>query len=149
VVQGGLTGIITKKWGEVALIKFSLIGSAIGFLVMLTAYNLPTIILTVSFFIFSNAMIRPGVSSLISKRAGMGQGIAMGLNNSFMSLGRVVGPLLAGFLIDINLSLPYIMGSLVTLVGFLLCLFLLKPIQKTGNDPLHLSDKPIAKIGMD
>ncbi len=149
VVQGGLTGYLTKKWGEVTLIKLSFIGSTVGFLLMLTAYNLPTILLTVSFFILSNAMIRPGVSSLISKRATMGQGVAMGLNNSFMSLGRVVGPLLAGILIDINLSLPYIFGSLVTLIGFILCLYFLKSSPKPASPGQDAADVQAAEIGTD
>jgi DHA1 family multidrug resistance protein-like MFS transporter len=129
-VQGGLTGYATKRWGEEGVIKFSLLGTAVGFVLMLLAFNLTTILLTVSFFVFSNAMMRPGVSSLISRRAEMGQGIAMGLNNSFMSLGRVVGPLLAGMLFDIRISLPYISGGLVALTGFLLCLKFLKVQRK-------------------
>ena len=71
----------------------------------------------------------PGVSSLTSKRAQTGQGSAMGLNNSFMSLGRVVGPALAGVLFDVNLTFPYILGSILTFIGFILCLFLLKPAR--------------------
>lgn len=149
VVQGFLTGYATKKWGEVALIKFSLLGSAIGFLLMLTAFNLPTILITVSFFIFSNAMIRPGVSTLISKRATIGQGVSMGLNNSFMSLGRVVGPLLAGTLIDINLSLPYLSGSLITLVGFILCLYLLKPTPKKEGSYQEMPEIPTTSTSLD
>ena len=54
----------------------------------------------------------------------------MGLNNSFMSLGRVVGPVLAGTLFDIDLRLPYLSGGVVTFVGFLLCLVLLKAIPE-------------------
>ncbi|MCB2178887.1 MFS transporter [bacterium] len=132
-VQGGLTGYATKRWGEEKVITFSFLGSAIGFVLMLAAFNLPTVLVTVSVFVFSNAMIRPGVSSLISKRAKMGQGVAMGLNNSFMSLGRVIGPLLAGTLLDINLHLPYLVGGLVTLVGFVLCIIWLKSThQKTA-----------------
>jgi DHA1 family multidrug resistance protein-like MFS transporter len=131
-VQGGLTGPATKRFGEEWVIKASLIGSAVGFVLMLVATNLATILLTVGFFVFANAMIRPGVSSLISRRAEMGQGIAMGLNNSFMSLGRVVGPILAGALFDINIQLPYLSGGIATLLGFILCLQLLKP-QKTEN----------------
>jgi len=149
VVQGFLTGYVTKRWGEVMLIKFSLIGSTMGFLLMLTANSLATILLTVSFYVFSNAMLRPGVSSLISKRARMGQGIAMGLNNSFMSLGRVVGPLLAGFLIDINLSLPYFVGSLVNLIGFILCLFLLKSARQTNALTQESPTLPSSKLGLD
>ena len=128
-VQGGLTGPATKRWGEENVIKASLIASAIGFVLMLLAFNLWTILLTVGFFVFSNAMIRPGVASLISKRTEAGQGISMGLNNSFMSLGRVVGPVLAGFLFDINISLPYLSGGLATLIGFFLCLRLLNSLK--------------------
>jgi DHA1 family multidrug resistance protein-like MFS transporter len=70
---------------------------------MLEAADMATLLLTVMFFVTSNAMLRPGVSSLISKRTPGGQGSAMGLNNAFMSLGRIVGPLWAGFAFDINL----------------------------------------------
>ena len=149
LVQGFLTGYVTKKWGEVALIKFSFLGSAVGFLLMLTANDLPSILITVSFFILSNAMIRPGVSTLISKRATIGQGIAMGLNNSFMSLGRVVGPLLAGTLIDINLNLPYISGSLITLLGFILCLYLLKPNSETQTATQEVKEITSVTPGID
>ena len=117
IVQGLLTGPATKRFGEETVIKASLIGSSIGFLLMLWAFNLPTILLSVGFYVFSNAMVRPGISSLISRRADMGQGIAMGLNNSFMSLGRVVGPLTAGFLFDIDLGLPYLSGAVINMIG--------------------------------
>lgn len=127
-VQGVLTGPATKRFGEETVIKASLIGSSIGFLLMLWAFNLPTILITVGFYVFSNAMVRPGISSLISKQAEMGQGIAMGLNNSFMSLGRVLGPITAGFLFDIEMGLPYLSGAVINLIGFLLCLIFLRAI---------------------
>jgi DHA1 family multidrug resistance protein-like MFS transporter len=76
--------------------------------------------------VVSNAMLRPSVSALISKRATMGQGVAMGLNNASMSLGRSVGPLWAGFIYDINLVYPYWSGSVIMLVGFVVSMFKLK-----------------------
>ena len=39
IIQGGLTGPITKRWGETPVIRLSLICSAVGFVLMLTAYN--------------------------------------------------------------------------------------------------------------
>ena len=81
------------------------------------------VVLSVSFFILSNAMIRPAVSSLISKRATGGQGVAMGLNNSFMSLGRVAGPMWAGTAYDLNLTYPYMSGAAVMLAGLVMSLF--------------------------
>ncbi|MEN8242510.1 MAG: MFS transporter [Chloroflexota bacterium] len=128
IAQGGLIGPLTKKFGEEKIIKASLLLSAVGFILMLLAFDDLTIYLTTGFLVLANAMIRPGVSSLTSKRAETGQGSAMGLNNSFMSLGRVVGPSLAGLLFDVNMNYPYIMGSIITLIGFVLCLFMLNTV---------------------
>jgi DHA1 family multidrug resistance protein-like MFS transporter len=127
VVQGTLTGPLTKRWGEAAIIRASLFGSAVGFVVMLQAKAFFTVLLTVSFFVISNAMLRPAVSSLVSKRASGGQGMAMGLNNSFMSLGRIVGPTWAGLIFDVNLTYPYYSGALIMLAGFFITLPWLKP----------------------
>jgi DHA1 family multidrug resistance protein-like MFS transporter len=133
VVQGVLTGVATRKWGDVKVVKASLFASIFGFLLMLTAYNLATVILMTSLFILSNAMLRPAVSSLISKRTDTGQGAAMGLNNSFMSLGRVVGPLWAGAALDTNLKFPFMTGALVMLIGFVTSLFHLSSKTETAN----------------
>jgi DHA1 family multidrug resistance protein-like MFS transporter len=135
LVQGGLTGPLTRRWGETAIIRASLLGSAVGFVLMLQAQTYAAVLLTVSFFIISNALLRPAVSSLISRRAPGGQGVAMGLNNSFMSLGRMAGPALAGFLLDQNLSYPYWSGSLIMLAGFLLSLGWLKAAEPIPEQP--------------
>ena len=126
IAQGALTGIATRKFGEVNVIKVSLAASVVGFLLMLFATNLTTVILTSSFFVLSNAMLRPAVSSLISQRTTQGQGIAMGLNNAYMSLGRVIGPIWAGVVIDMNLYFPFITGAIIMLIGFLASLVYLK-----------------------
>jgi len=126
IVQGGLTGPFTRRWGEVTVIKISLFGSAVGFALMTLADSIFGVLFTTGFFVVSNAMLRPSVSALISKRATMGQGVSMGLNNASMSLGRSVGPLWAGFIYDINLVYPYWSGSVIMLVGFVVSMFKLK-----------------------
>ena len=140
VVQGALTGPLTRRWGEAALIRVSLLGSAVGLVLMLQAESFLAVLLTVSFFITSNALLRPAISSLISRRTTSGQGVAMGLNNSFMSLGRIAGPTWAGFVFDVNLSYPYFTGALVMLVGFLLSLFWLKGEAEQTVTPQPVSD---------
>jgi DHA1 family multidrug resistance protein-like MFS transporter len=118
VVQGVLTGPLTQRWGDVTVIRAALLGSGLGFGLMLLAYDFITVLLTVSIFVLSTALLRPSVSSLTSKRAVGGQGMAMGLNNSFMSLGRIVGPIWAGLVFDANIMLPYLTGAIVMLIGF-------------------------------
>jgi len=122
LMQGLLTGPLTKRWGDVLLLRLSLIGSAIGFLLMLWAESYVAVLLTVLVFVLSNSLLRPVVSSLTSKRYRQGQGIAMGLNNAFMSLGRIAGPIWAGSLFDVNFNYPYVSGSIVMLFGFLISL---------------------------
>ena len=142
VVQGGLTGPFTRRWGEVPIIKASLLGSALGFVMMVMARSFIAVLLTMGFFIISNAMLRPAVSALISRRATVGQGVAMGLNNAFMSLGRSVGPLWAGFAFDLNSVYPYWSGSLVMLVGFVVSMLRLKPEE---NIPIGEKATPVAE----
>ncbi len=120
LIQLVLTGPATRRLGEVKVILLSLIGSAVGFAVMLLARSSLAVILTVGFFIFANAMLRPVIATLTSKVTEGGQGVALGLNNAFQSLGRVVGPLWAGTLFDVNLSLPYSSAAIILLVTFFL-----------------------------
>ena len=61
----------------------------------------------------------------------------MGLSNSFMSLGRIVGPLWAGFVFDINFIFPYISGAVIMVIGFLVSLFWLRddePVVVAGGE---------------
>lgn len=131
IVQGVLTGPATRRWGDENVIKTSMLASVFGFIAMLLAPSQPAriavpVLLATGFFMFANAMIRPGVSSLISKRSNTSQGAAMGLNNAFMSLGRIIGPLWAGYSLDLNLSYPYLTGAFLMLIGFTACIFFLQ-----------------------
>jgi DHA1 family multidrug resistance protein-like MFS transporter len=122
LTQGALTGPLTKRWGEPAVIKVTLLGSAAGFGLLLTADTLPAVLLTIALFTVPNALLRPAVISLTSKRADTEQGVAMGLNNSFNSLGRIVGPIWAGFAFDVNFNLPYLSGAAIMVAGFVISL---------------------------
>ena len=56
----------------------------------------------------------------------------MGLSDSFMSLGRIVGPSWAGFAFDMHFSYPYLSGSLVLLIGFLLAVLQVPHRRREG-----------------
>jgi DHA1 family multidrug resistance protein-like MFS transporter len=135
LVQMVLTGPATKRWGERTIIKSALLGLTVTFLLILTAVDLASLMLTTGLFAFTNAMLRPSISSLVSKETDLDQGFALGLNSSFMSLGRFVGPLLAGFLLDIRVDLPYLAGSLLMFVGFLFVTFMLKKPEEEISLP--------------
>lgn len=138
VGKGLLTGPATRRWGEVAVIRGSLLLGAIGFLVLLLASTYLTILLATAFFILSKTLLRPSAFALISKRAEGSQGVAMGLSNSFMSLGRIAGPIWAGFVFDVNVNYPYLSGSLFMFVGFMLSLlWITQEPRKEIMAPVH------------
>ena len=122
IAQGVLAGPLTGRWGDEAVIKGGLLATAMGFGLLLLANNYYTIMLTTAFFGLAITLQIPALASLTSKRATVSQGIAMGLSNSFVSLGRIIGPLLGGFLFDINILLPYLCGAAVMCIGFLVSL---------------------------
>jgi DHA1 family multidrug resistance protein-like MFS transporter len=122
LTQGILTGPLTKRWGEASVIKATLLLSSISFGALLLANSFLTVLLTTCFFTLPNALLRPAVISLTSKHATTKQGVAMGLNNSFTSLGRIVGPIWAGYAFDINVHYPYLSGAAIIFVGFLISL---------------------------
>jgi DHA1 family multidrug resistance protein-like MFS transporter len=126
VMQGLLSGPLTRKWGEVKVIKVSLLFGSVGFVLMLATTTLTGIMLTVGFFIVAHALLRPSISAYISKRTTGTQGEAMGLSNAFMSLGRIIGPTLGGLLYDIDITYPYLGGAIILLIGFFACLKWLK-----------------------
>ena len=71
----------------------------------------------VSLVIFmATSILRPVLNTLISKMADGEGGFAMGMNNAYMSVGNVIGPLLAGVLYDINIIYPFILGLIMLMV---------------------------------
>jgi DHA1 family multidrug resistance protein-like MFS transporter len=122
IAQGGLIGVLTKKLGEVSLIKIGLLGGAIGFVLAALATNYLATLLALSLFILALALIGPALNSYLSNFAGEHQGTVMGLSSAATSLGRVVGPLLGGYIYDINIEYPFFCGAATLLLGFLVSL---------------------------
>jgi DHA1 family multidrug resistance protein-like MFS transporter len=142
LAQGLLAGPLTKRWGDAAVIKAGMLATAIGFGAMLLANTFTTVLLTIGFFVLGTALLAPAITSLTSKRATIQQGIAMGLSNSSMSLGRIVGPLAAGIVLDININLPYLGGAAIMLVGFVLSLVMIP-----GSDLVLPDDSKVSAHG--
>jgi DHA1 family multidrug resistance protein-like MFS transporter len=134
LTQGVLAGPATKRWGDTMVIKATLLGTVVGFLLMLLANSYLTILLATAFFALMTALQVPALTSLTSRRATIPQGIAMGLSNSFVSLGRIVGPIWGGVVLDIHSGLPYLSGAVVMLIGFGTSLIWLpKPVKETPS----------------
>ena len=120
LVQGGVVRRRIKKGEETKYIVIGLVISALGFFMLLFAHSLWWAILSLAIFGIGNALIRPCVTSLITQKTKVGQGVASGLSSSMDSLGRILGPLLGTLLFTVEFGLPYIMGGILCLGALLL-----------------------------
>ena len=132
--QGFLVGILTKKLGDLPLIKIGLLGGTVGFLFVALAIDYTTLMLALGFFVLALALIGPALNSHISNFAGEHQGTVMGLNSAFTSLGRVVGPLWGGYIYDINIEYPFFSGAATLLLGLLVGIIGLR--KQTVSNPI-------------
>jgi DHA1 family multidrug resistance protein-like MFS transporter len=117
LVQGGLLGRLIKRFGEGRVLQGGLAVSALGFAAILLVQDFWTAALFLSIFGIGNGVIRPCVSSLITKQAAGRQGSAAGLLSSFDSLGRIIGPIVGGGLFSYMAGLPYLLGIVLCVVG--------------------------------
>jgi MFS transporter, DHA1 family, multidrug resistance protein len=120
IVQGGLVGKLTKKYGEGKVIQGGIIVSAIGFALILLVDSFTTAAIFLTLFGIGNGVIRPSVSSLLTKTSTSGHGSATGLLSSFDSLGRIIGPPLGGWLFSLAIGLPYVSGAIISVLAFIL-----------------------------
>lgn len=126
---GGILGVVLqafvveklfKKFGELKVILINLVVAAITILLIIFLNKYFIILLVTVLFSVATTFIRPAVNTLISKVAGHEQGYAAGMNTSYMSLGNMFGPLLAGILYDWKHDSPYIFGCIILLLCFVL-----------------------------
>jgi DHA1 family multidrug resistance protein-like MFS transporter len=126
LAQGALAGPLTKRYGEPSLIRVGLIIAALACAGVALAGDFAALLWAVGFLVLALAAIGPALNSYVSRLAGDRQGAVMGFNSASASLGRVVGPLLAGFLFDRNMDYPFYVASATLLVGTLLAIFFLR-----------------------
>lgn len=129
--QGAVIGPLTRKIGEVRVLQSGLIVSVIGFVGTAVSMQMWQFVLFSAMFNVGNALLRPSVASLISQRATSGQGVAMGLENSFMSLGRATGPLWAGYTYEVHQEYPFYSGALFQAAAFVISLFAIREKMPT------------------
>jgi DHA1 family multidrug resistance protein-like MFS transporter len=122
VSQGFLTGFLTSRLGEVWVIRGSLLATAVGFALMMLANAYLPLLLATGFLILAIALLGPALNALIANRTSLHHGITMGVNNSFSSLGKVLGPLWAGFIFDIKIDLPFLSSAVILMLGFFISL---------------------------
>jgi MFS transporter, DHA1 family, multidrug resistance protein len=111
---------LTRIWGEIKLIQYSLILSAILVFLMTVVHSYFSILL-VTFIVFVGFdLFRPAVTSYLSNIAGNEQGFVGGMNSMFTSLANISGPIIGGILFDIDINYPYYFATVILFLGIVI-----------------------------
>ena len=122
LMQGVFIGRLSKRFGEKRLITLSTLMISSSFILLAILPELFPFILATGILALGIGMHNPSVLSLVSKKAKAGErGSVLGINQSFSALGRVLGPLWAGFFFDyIGPGFPLISAGILVFFAFLL-----------------------------
>ncbi|RDW20369.1 MFS transporter [Oceanobacillus arenosus] len=127
---------LTRLMGEINIIRWSLLFSTILVFAM-TAANSYWTVLAVTFTVFIGFdLIRPAVTTYLSRIAGNEQGFVGGMNSFFTSLANVFGPILGGILFDINIDYPFYISVIVLIICLILTMFWKRPKLESNETVL-------------
>lgn len=129
IMQGGVVRRLAPVMGEVALIRTAAIPFVAGLLMLALAPTVPLLLLGLALMSIGFGGTLPSILSLLSRSAPANmQGSIMGVGQSVDALGRIIGPVLAGFAFDgWGIAWPYIVGSAIGGVAFLVSLTVAMP----------------------
>jgi DHA1 family multidrug resistance protein-like MFS transporter len=125
IQQMVVIGPLTKWIGEERVLQAGLVISVLGLVGLAVAPLKWEMIALAVVFNVGNSLLRPSVASLISQRAQTGQGVALGLENSFMSLGRATGPIWGGFTYDVNYAYPFWSAAFIQAAALVISFWLM------------------------
>ena len=126
IVQGGVVGRLAPRVGEKTLATLGGLLLALGLALVPEAASRPLAYAALGVLSAGSALATPSIYAVVSRRASASQqGAALGLTQTAATLGRIVGPTLAGFLIAASgLSAPFWAGALLGLLGMVAAVFL-------------------------
>ncbi len=136
LIQGGVVRRI-KKGSEARYLLLGLLLSALGFFLIIFSSNFWTATIYLAVFGVGNAFLRPTVTSLITQKTTVGQGVASGLNSSMDSLGRMSGPILGTLLFKQQIYLPYVFGGILSILAISMLVGFIKAEQKQFKEFAH------------
>ncbi len=124
LVQGGLIGRLARRFGEVKLVisGMLLVALGLGLLPFTPGGQWPLLLVFMALLAVGQGLVGPSLQTLVSKRSpAHKQGQALGLSQSISALARVVGPAIAGVLLDVGSeNTPLLAASFGMLLALLL-----------------------------
>ncbi len=132
IVVGSAAGRLARRAGEERLVAMGTFAMAAGLAATPLIANLTAYVLLVGVFSTGVAIALPLVPSLVSKRTRPNeQGTILGAAQAIGSLGRVPGPLVAGFLYEqVNPAAPFLVSAALMGLGFAMTLLVYRESRR-------------------
>jgi MFS family permease len=116
IIQGGLIGRLSRRFGEWRLLGLGLLSVAIGLVGLTQVTGMNGLLGASAFIAGGNGLSTPSLQSLISKTAAAHeQGGTLGVSQSAGALARIIGPLVGGLVFDFYFGAPYLLGAALLL----------------------------------
>ncbi len=119
----------SKRVGIKKAFTQSIFFVGISFLIMFISHSVPVFIIGAILLSLANSVSQTLLPTILSQEADdASQGSIMGLNSSYQSIGMVIGPLIGGAIATaVNISTPFLLGAVLTMVCFFLSFRVLRP----------------------
>ena len=144
-VQGGLIGRLVKAFGEVTLARIGLLTTAASLALLPASNSLTLLLIACAGLSIGSGFSTPPLNGLASQMIERSwQGRALGIMQSAGSTGRLLGPLLGGWLLMFDLGkpishygrTPFLAAALLCLVGAFFAFFLKRPMNEQSIAPV-------------
>ncbi len=120
ILQVFLFDRMVKWWGEVRVIRYCFFASAIGTAFVIYDHSHWQLIVATLVVFEAFDMLRPAITTLLTKMSKNNQGLLNGVNMSLTSVGNIIGPLISGALLDINYQYPYWIVIVFLAISFII-----------------------------
>jgi len=94
-------GRLVRRVGEPWLVAAGFASMTVGYSLLAGVYAVPLLLVAGVFSSFGTGVLRPALTSLVTQAVARNeQGVVLGLNTSLQSVAQILGPAIAGLLID-------------------------------------------------
>lgn len=124
LVQGFIVRRTAGKIASEKILRFTLIGLSLTLVATVLPDKLWLFLVCTPFMAFFQGMSAPNMTNIVSKAGDKtSQGKILGINQSFLSAGMAVPPILAAYLTNIDTRLPFIVAGLSVMLAWMLFMF--------------------------
>jgi MFS family permease len=130
LLQGPSLGRLVKRFGERALNRTGFAAYVVGYAMLAFTHSIPWLLASTTVLAIGG-LVRPTLTSMITHRAARDQqGVVLGLTQSLTSVSQIVGPPLAGLLIQFGYLSAW--GLAVAAVAFIGWMIASRPVLAEG-----------------